>query len=307
MSNLYIVGNGFDLHHDLKTSYSDFKKFLEKKEKCLFLKSLYDYFDSENLWSSFEEALGDIEIFKYINLYIPQIKSNSFFGKRISNEFIRYLRNYLYQWIRSIKIDIDIHGKKCLPINQNSIFLSFNYTNTLEILYNIDQSNIFYLHGKCTKDNNSSLIIGHNSDEIISFENYLIKYYGFDNDKKILELIDGYCKDYSIKKSKMKYIFMKLNDYQKKMKKNHSCQMKLNNIVFNEMKMYKRIIILGHSLGDVDSVYFNTIFNSCNDDTPIIVSYYDKKSLKKLKEQVRKYKIDKKVIYTEFKNIPFFD
>ncbi|MBR6755416.1 MAG: hypothetical protein IKM15_00470, partial [Peptococcaceae bacterium] len=29
MKKLYIIGNGFDLHHGLPTSYADYKKFLQ--------------------------------------------------------------------------------------------------------------------------------------------------------------------------------------------------------------------------------------------------------------------------------------
>lgn len=31
MKNLFIIGNGFDLAHNLKTSYEDFHKYLKNK------------------------------------------------------------------------------------------------------------------------------------------------------------------------------------------------------------------------------------------------------------------------------------
>ena len=45
---LYIIGNGFDLHHDLRTSYSDFGKFLNKRNISLY-DQLLDYFGFEDV------------------------------------------------------------------------------------------------------------------------------------------------------------------------------------------------------------------------------------------------------------------
>ncbi|MBR4597312.1 MAG: hypothetical protein IKO42_02815 [Opitutales bacterium] len=41
---LYIIGNGFDLHHGLKTSYNDFKDFLEKESARKRYKSVNEKF-----------------------------------------------------------------------------------------------------------------------------------------------------------------------------------------------------------------------------------------------------------------------
>lgn len=32
--NILVLGNGFDLHHNLKTKYSDFIKFIEDLKRC---------------------------------------------------------------------------------------------------------------------------------------------------------------------------------------------------------------------------------------------------------------------------------
>ena len=53
---LYIIGNGFDLHHGLKSRYWDFKLYLENKDKDL-LEKLEEYFSSDSLWSDFEGTL----------------------------------------------------------------------------------------------------------------------------------------------------------------------------------------------------------------------------------------------------------
>ena len=36
MKTLYIIGNGFDLHHNLPTQYSDFSKYIQEKNVELY-------------------------------------------------------------------------------------------------------------------------------------------------------------------------------------------------------------------------------------------------------------------------------
>ena len=49
---LYIIGNGFDLHHGLKTSYDDFRENQAKKSPDLWklLKIIYGNRINESLW-----------------------------------------------------------------------------------------------------------------------------------------------------------------------------------------------------------------------------------------------------------------
>ena len=57
---LYIIGNGFDIHHKINSAYSDFKNWLEinhKKYNALYLIENYFYIDSE-FWHDFENNLS---------------------------------------------------------------------------------------------------------------------------------------------------------------------------------------------------------------------------------------------------------
>lgn len=60
MRNLYIIGNGFDLAHNLPTSFaSDYKKILKKIDEKLFDIVDEKYFDhEEDLWRYFESEIG---------------------------------------------------------------------------------------------------------------------------------------------------------------------------------------------------------------------------------------------------------
>ena len=52
----------------------------------------------------------------------------------------------------------------------NSVFINFNYTQTLENLYAILSSNILYIHGCAVK--NDKLIFGHNKTPDKLLENW---------------------------------------------------------------------------------------------------------------------------------------
>ena len=73
MKNLFVIGNGFDLHHGFKTSYKNFYDYL-KGDESLF-KRTCDLFWGQNrredqLWSDFEMAISGFNI----DTFIPEYK-----------------------------------------------------------------------------------------------------------------------------------------------------------------------------------------------------------------------------------------
>lgn len=68
---VYILGNGFDLAHNLATSYWAFRCYLESKnwEYLVQLEEVYDYYPESdiskvrnNLWKEFEYQLGEVDV-----------------------------------------------------------------------------------------------------------------------------------------------------------------------------------------------------------------------------------------------------
>lgn len=62
-SDLYIIGNGFDLAHGMPTKYDDFKRWLVENDRIDVIQELQHAFPSTKggnylLWSDFETALG---------------------------------------------------------------------------------------------------------------------------------------------------------------------------------------------------------------------------------------------------------
>ncbi len=58
---LYVIGNGFDIHHGISSGYWDFKVWVQKNRKESNLIGLMDTFFSNDrdFWGEIEEALGE--------------------------------------------------------------------------------------------------------------------------------------------------------------------------------------------------------------------------------------------------------
>ena len=57
---LYIIGNGFDLHHGVMSSYKSFAMWLQRKNRALYEK-LNDVCRVESLWRDFEGSLPYVD------------------------------------------------------------------------------------------------------------------------------------------------------------------------------------------------------------------------------------------------------
>ena len=58
--------------------------------------------------------------------------------------------------------ELEILSNKKIKLDKNSKFLNFNYTNTLEKIYNIEPYNIIYIHNSV--HNQENIILGHGID-----------------------------------------------------------------------------------------------------------------------------------------------
>lgn len=164
MNTLYIIGNGFDLHHGFNTSFKDFKEYVRIKNANLY--NLINEYDQEHFfecplrtnWSDIEESLG-------LNPYKIQTNSrkddSNFEPTNIYLNILEVFKNYFSEWIlecnNQIKNSNRLNHYPNLDLNKNNLFLTFNYTCTLEYLYGIDAidkesdlstEHIIYIHNR---------------------------------------------------------------------------------------------------------------------------------------------------------------
>ncbi|WP_099335500.1 bacteriophage abortive infection AbiH family protein [Clostridium cadaveris] len=271
---LFIIGNGFDLAHGLKTSYGDFRDYLEE-EDWSYLESLEDMYgfciDSkrewvkEYLWRDFEMNLSDIdetriiEVGENIDLGLEggdiscEDTLNEYWDEQY--KFIERLNEFVKNWIKQLDIST---MRKTDRINEdtNGLFITFNYTLLLEEVYGVEDYDILHIHGSIN-NNDSAPVIGHGNKEKIIEMNEISK----DAGEKFEE------KKCSIYGAVANYYERTLKDVQDFIRWNRSFFSRLNSV--------DEIFIIGHSLGDVDMPYFDEIKNNVSDNTIWNIYYYN--------------------------------
>jgi len=169
---LYIIGNGFDIQHGMKSRYWDFKEYLDDKKEVDLIDKLEGYFDSDALWSDFEETLAYLdteqiidECMNYLHSYGAEDWSDAYHHdyqyevqQRI-NLITETLKQLFTKWVLNLTLP-NTATENMVVVDKNAIFINFNYTDTLERLYKVTHDKILYIHNKAI-DLNSTLILGH--------------------------------------------------------------------------------------------------------------------------------------------------
>ena len=253
---LYIIGNGFDLYHYLPSSYKDFHDFVKERDHDLF-EIIEKYFDNDGtFWYAFEMKLRELDEFMLIRDVLRSLGHGGWDAVDIESyePTIQYytihtyyqLKKYMVDWVRSLN-QLPLR-RKYPDIEADSLFISFNYTNTLERHYRIHPSRINYIHGDGQEDN-CDLIFGHDMhDEDLYSE--------FDENQEG----QGRLIVQSFLKQSQKPVERILED---------------NQDFWNKLSSIREVIVIGHSLSAVDAPYFNMIDVYVSKGCLWKVSYYD--------------------------------
>ena len=154
------------------------------------------------------------------------------------------------EWIRSVWIE----SKAKFHIKDDSVFLSFNYTNTLERVYGIPKTNIAYIHGDCSTEDN--LICGHNDKSLLN--------------KKPIE------------ESNLSYQYQEAEEIKQKYFettwKNPRVNIQKHRIFFNQLLTIENIVVIGHSFeNNIDDIYFAYVKGIVNPNCKWEISYHSVK------------------------------
>lgn len=248
---LYIIGNGFDLAHKMKTSYEDFHQWLlcnGESNAVYRLERLYPNLRNDlGRWCDLETALGSITLKEAIG-YDKDFKdcpnevncedcSHDAYrcGENLKN-VVDILPGLLRDWVASITTN-DVHP--IFVLNKDAKFLSFNYTRTLEDAYQIKADNILHIHE--TIIDNRPLVVGYGEarfedDEYVSDDDTI-------DVVLIKNLLSHFRKpvDAILKETKPKEWFKGLNEIES-------------------------VIVYGHSCSKVDKPYFQKVAESIKDN-----------------------------------------
>ena len=156
---LYIIGNGFDLHHGLKTSYADFRDNYAKKSSYIWNLLLDIYGEAiydDMWWRDFEKMLGIVDYRHLMNS-----KNGMTLGFMKARNLLKGTLPPLFgSWIK--KIGYNVKPDNSLGIEIDSLFFSFNYTLLLEKVYDVKEENIWHIHNSIKRPDD--IIVGHDSD-----------------------------------------------------------------------------------------------------------------------------------------------
>lgn len=245
---LYIIGNGFDLMHGMRTSYSDFKDWLlsigciEIVEE---LQCIYKLQENNEfvLWSDFEKALGEYDVdvalnWDLENMYITENIINNqciYSPDYILNTQLDNIVNEIFpKWVKQIEIS-NLPKKE---LDKGAYYFTFNYTDTLESLYSIPKEQVCHIHGHSV--NNEHLTVGHN------------------NYKEPLDYWDD------------NITFRENNERMQRINNMNNLYKPIPNLIeqanlfFEGLRDVDSIEIIGHSCSEIDIPYFLKIKESCN-------------------------------------------
>lgn len=290
-TTLYIIGNGFDLHHNLNTWYSTFGLFLKHNHS-----DIYEYFlnyfgfpdldenDAESLkdplWSEFEANLATLDvdvIMDEFSEYAANPGSDDFsdgdwdtiavYVGEIREDLTVKMLDLFKEFIENVDYP-DENQLNILGIDNNANFFNFNYSNSLEHYYKIPQSQILYIHNRA--EGLDKLILGHgmnpkeferkdeNPPEGLNEEEF---------EQWREEKANSY--DLSIERGRDELIQYFTDSF-----KATSDLIQKNDVFFNSLKTINKVYVLGHSLADVDKAYFEKILECVNKQAVWIVSYH---------------------------------
>ncbi|HHN8430263.1 bacteriophage abortive infection AbiH family protein [Morganella morganii] len=244
---LYIIGNGFDLYHNLKTSYGDFHDYIKIKDHDVY-RFVNDYAPAGDEWNELESSLGSIDFYNIIydceNFLVPYSDENfrshdhhsfQYEVGNIAENLSSKLLQHFSSWIKSIKVPVDPVFRKFKFFELDSIFLTFNYTNTLEYLYLIEKEKIKHIHGSIS--DGSKITLGHSWERSVTINPSP----GAEQDIRICDAYDSLDDMFDINFKNCKKIIKEEMEY------------------FESLSSVSEVIIIGHSLSDVDAEYFKEI------------------------------------------------
>lgn len=287
MAKLYVIGNGFDLHYRLKTSPKDFKNILKTKDIYNEVENAYDVMDTYGVnWSGYEESLAyiDLEEIENQHLGMPDYLSDHESDRdgvilnmqMYLNSIDDAMSSALEDMIKRADIEVQKRvrlSKKYYPFFcDGDAILSFNYTSTVENLFYLPED-ILILHIHGFYDDNEPLIFGYKNGQ----EAYESKPTSSDEDG-----------DYYVDQQR-ELIY----DFYKGWKKN--IQMDILNDFLEKCQKIDQVVVLGHSMGEVDSDYMEQIEKILHPDI-WYVSYHDDDSVKSNSES-----------YSFFSKVRFFE
>ena len=287
MKTLYLIGNGFDIHHGIPSRYSNYQSWLEENDADLLerLRNYYDVDDKE-WWKQFELELGHPDMAEYIEETAfenqPDYGSDDFRDRDYhAGEFaaedeigslVAEIKNTFTDWVGSLPAPKS--DKKITLDKSDAFFINFNYTDTLQSLYSVKPESILFIHGNVGMG--SDLVLGHNRDYEELENEFAPEIPTPPDDLEGEELAEWYDEnadageDYIHQSVRGEVVSQIL-----RLGKDTEGIIKRNKKTFESLKDVETILIYGLSFSPVDMPYLDEVVSAINKTkTQWVVSYY---------------------------------
>lgn len=236
------------------------------------------YIRNDALWWNLEEALADLdlgmpsmaipEMLDAFGAYNPDAQMADYYAAidmamlpvdTITNELPKKFR----KWIESPSVDSSVKPLRNV-VKPGAKYLNFNYTEFAETLYGA--KNVCYIHGS-RKNRKAKLILGH------SYKKYVP-----DVSVKMPRFKDGFKR--TMVNAALDDAMVHAGWYDQVTTKNSRQIIKDNKSFFDGLSDIDTIIVIGHSLSEVDMEYFEKIRSVVHSDAKWFFSCHDSGGLK---------------------------
>jgi len=254
---LYIVGNGFDLHHDIPSDYNAFGRYLKAVDRDTYA-LVEEYFpvDDDAFWWQFEARLADFDcdsLLENLSHFMTPYGADDWsdsghhdFQYEVSEAvetISKTMRSHFADWVRTLPIPaVDKFQRPLVRLDQEAVFLTFNYTSTLQKLYRIEPSHVLHIHGAAA-DPTESLVLGRAWKPRVG-ERFSDRADPERDDVRLLaayDVADGYFRDTFKPTSRI---------------------IAANAAFFDDLAGVREVRVMGHSLSAVDAPYIERIVSS---------------------------------------------
>ncbi|MCT7670090.1 MAG: bacteriophage abortive infection AbiH family protein [Lactobacillus iners] len=286
MRTLYIIGNGFDLHFNLKTKTDNFENYLKNQTIYNGVDNASDVFNSYGVnWYEYEQSLNDIDLDEIESQneikpdYLSDRESDRDGGivnmQMYVGSLSEAIRSALEQMVISANEDALVLSEDFLApklFEVGDAILTFNYTSTIEILFEVpDSVPIFHIHG--CYEQGTPLVFGYRNNQ----NSYVKTWPDMDEDNW----------DYYVAQQR-EVVYDFYSSLEKKLE--------IDKLVSFLLKCGKmdRVVVLGHSMSPVDYEYMEKVDATLN---PRIweISYYNENDIHRVQSQG--YSFQQKMIF----------
>lgn len=228
---------------------------------------------SESMWNNLEELLGQLDHFEYLSQIIeftPNDSDCEINQYHLANNMQQYsldlkeaisigIKKLFKDWVYTIDVNSPNHRQIQRLIDQSNHILTFNYTQTVQQIYN--KKNVTHIHGSA--NNRDDFILGHNNSSRTFIE--------YD-------------------KSHYFYSASSIQKLHNNLLKNTSQQILLHKNFFESLSMNSKkldnIYSIGFSFGGVDLPYILEIVSHTNEQTTWTNYVHDLADCKNHKEKI---------------------